>query len=97
MPRIEVQPDLLSAGGARQSALAAHLQELSTQLRSTTAGAAAATGECGASSSISFFGHAWSSALDVLADTVGVRGSNLGAAAGAYLATDRAVVRRPAP
>jgi hypothetical protein len=97
MPRIEVQPDLLSAGGARQSALAAHLQELSVQLSSTTAGAAAAAGDSGAGGSIAFFGHAWSSALDVLADTVGMRGSNLGAAAGAYLATDQAVVRRPGP
>ncbi len=97
MPRIEVQPDLLSAGGARQSALAAHLQELSMQLRSTTADAAAAAGDGGAGGSIAFFGHAWSSALDVLADTVAVRGSNLGAAAGAYLATDHAVVRRPGP
>ena len=70
MPRIEVQPDLLSAGGARQSALAAHLQELSTQLRSTTADAAAAAGDGAAGGSIAFFGHAWSSALDVLADTV---------------------------
>lgn len=97
MPRIEVQPDLLSAGGARQSALASHLQELSTQLRSTAADAAAAAGDGGAGSSIAFFGHAWSSALDVLAETVAVRGSHLGAAAGAYLATDRAVVRRPGP
>jgi hypothetical protein len=97
MPGIEVQPDLLSAGGARQSALAAHLQELSVQLRSTTAGAAAAAGDGGAGCSIAFFGQAWSSVLDVLADTVGVRGSNLGAAAGAYLATDEAAVRRPGP
>jgi hypothetical protein len=97
MPRIEVQPDLLSAGGARQSALAARLQELSVQLRSTTAGAAAAAGDCDAAGSIVSFGRAWSSALDVLAGTVGAHGSNLGAAAGAYLVTDHAVVRRPGP
>jgi hypothetical protein len=97
MASFEVQPDLLEAAGARQAAIAGSLDELSARLRATAACAAAAAGDGGAAASIASFGRGWSSALEVLASTVGAQGANLGAAAGAYLATDRAVVRRPGP
>jgi hypothetical protein len=95
MPRIEVQPEFLSAGSARQAALAGRLQEVSKRLGSTTAAAAAAAGDGGAGGSIVAFGEALSSALDVMATTVGKHGANLGAAAGAYLKTDHGVIRQP--
>jgi hypothetical protein len=95
MARIEVQPEFLSAGGARQAALADRLHEVSKRLGSTTAAAAAAAGDCGAGGSIVSFGEAWASMVDMLATTVATNGENLRAAAGAYVMTDNGVIRRP--
>lgn len=92
MPRIEVEPDLLSGGAARQAALAVRLREMSSHLRSATASAAAAAGDAGAAGAMDSCGQAWSSALDNLAASVSSLGGNLGAAAGAYTGTDQAVI-----
>jgi hypothetical protein len=95
MPRIHVQPDLLSAGGARQRAVADQLVQLGGQLQSATAGAAAAAGNGEAAEAISSFGDTWASVLEHLAGTIAARGANVTAAAGAYVTTDASAVRAP--
>ena len=75
--------------------MAGRLHELSKQLGSTTMAAAAVAGDCAAGGSIVRFGESWASVLDMLATTVGTNGENLRAAAGAYVMTDRGVIRRP--
>jgi hypothetical protein len=95
LPSIHVQPDILSAGGGRQRALADRLVDLGGQLQAATAGAASAAGDGGAAGAISSFGEAWASALEYLAGTIAARGANVTAAAGAYGRTERSVVRAP--
>jgi hypothetical protein len=95
MPRIEVQPESLSAGGARQAAMGERLHELSKRLGSTTMAAGAVAGDCAAGGSMVRFGETWASVLDMLATTVATNGENLGAAADAYVMTDNGVIRQP--
>jgi hypothetical protein len=95
MASIQVRPELLDAGGARQTALASRLHDLSMQLRTTTAGASGAAGEGPAGAAIQSFGQGWSSVLVMLSETIATQGRNLGAAGAAYVATDRCVVRGP--
>ena len=95
MPTIQVQPDLLSAGGERQRALADQLVQLGGQAQSATAGAASAAGGGDVAGAISSFGSTWASALEYLAGTIADRGANVTAAAGAYRKTDASIVKAP--
>lgn len=87
--RIEVQPGELTAAGGRQRVSAGRLLEVSGQLQAAAAGASAAAGDAGAAGAIDAWASSWIGAFGALSHAVGSTGSNLDAAAGAYLATDQ--------
>ena len=88
MPRIEVAPEQLSGGGARQAALAGRVSELRGRLEAAGAQAAGACGDAGAAGAVADYVGAWGVRLDALASSVGGLAGNLGAASGAYVGTD---------
>jgi hypothetical protein len=88
MPRIEVDPGQLHGASARQAGLAGQVMALSGSIQATGSTAAGAAGQAGAGAAISDFAAAWSLSLQMLADSVGGLGGNLGAAGDAYAGTD---------
>lgn len=82
MPRFEVQPEEISAGGARTVALATRVSELQGALR-TVHGSSSAAGGGVAVSAMGGCAEAWSSALGDLGSLVQQLGGHLDAASGA--------------
>jgi uncharacterized protein YukE len=88
MPRIEVDTDTLTAGGAQQSAAGGQAHEAAGELQAAIAAAAAAVGDGGAGGAVGGWGETWSRSLAALADATMSTGGNLTAAGHAYRQTD---------
>jgi hypothetical protein len=88
MPRIEVDTDTLTAGGAQQSAAGGQALEAAGELQAAIAAAAAAVGDGGAGGAVGGWGETWSRSLAALADATMSTGGNLTAAGHAYRQTD---------
>jgi hypothetical protein len=94
MPRIHVDVETLSAGGARQSAAGGDLLQMAGALQAAMSTAAAAVGEAGAGGAVGNWGGTWSRSLAALGDATTRTGGNLGAAARAYQETDTTAMPR---
>jgi hypothetical protein len=94
MPRIQVDTESLTAGGAQQSAAGGQALEAASELRAAIAAAAAAVGDGGAGGAVGDWGSTWSTSLAALADATMRTGGNLGAAGLAYGQTDDSLMRR---
>jgi uncharacterized protein YukE len=93
MPRIEVDTESLTAGGAQQSAAGGQALEAAGELRAAIAAAAAAVGDGGAGGAVGGWGDTWSLSLTALADATQRTGGNLAAAGRAYQETDESQMR----
>jgi hypothetical protein len=94
MPRIDVDVETLSAGGARQTAAGGDFLQLAGALHAAMSAAAAAVGEAGAGGAVGDWGGTWSRSLAALGDAATRTGGNLGAAARAYQETDATAMPR---
>ena len=94
MPRIEVDTDTLTAGGAQQSAAGGQALEAAGELQAAIAAAAAAVGDAGAGGAVGGWGETWSRSLAGLADATLRTGGNLTAAGHAYQQTDDSAMPR---
>ena len=94
MPRIQVDTDSLTAGGAQQSAAGGQALEAAGELQAAIAAAAAAVGDAGAGGAVGDWGTAWSRSLAALGDATMRTGSNLSAAGLTYRETDEGQMRR---
>jgi hypothetical protein len=94
MPRIAVDTDSLTAGGAQQSAAGGRALEAAGELQAAIAAAAAAVGDAGAGGAVGEWGDGWSRGLAGLANATMQTGGNLGAAGLAYQQTDESQMRR---
>ena len=94
MPRIEVDTESLTAGGAQQSAAGGQALEAAGELQAAIAAAAAAVGDSGAGGAVDGWGNTWSVSLAALGDATLRTGANLGAAGLAYQQTDDSQMRR---
>ena len=88
MPRIEVDTESLTAGGAQQSAAGGQALEAASELQAAIAAAAAAVGDGAAGGAVGDWGTTWAAGLAALADATLRTGGNLGAAGRAYQQTD---------
>jgi hypothetical protein len=94
MPRIEVDTESLTAGGAQQSAAGGRAFEAAGELQAAIAAAAAAVGDAGAGGAVGGWGDTWSRSLAALGDATLRTGGNLGAAGLAYQHTDETSMPR---
>jgi hypothetical protein len=94
MPRIEVDTETLTAGGAMQSAAGGQALEAAGELQSAIAAAAAAVGDAGAGGAVGGWGETWSHSLAGLGDATLRTGGNLTAAGHAYQQTDDSAMPR---
>jgi hypothetical protein len=94
MPRIEVDTESLTAGGAQQSLAGGQALEAAGELRAAIAAASAAVGDAGAGGAVGGWGDTWSVSLAALGDATARTGGNLGAAGLAYQQTDDSQMRR---
>jgi hypothetical protein len=92
MPRIEVDTESLTAGGAQQSAAGGQALEAASELRTAIAAAAAAVGDGGAGGAVGDWGGTWAASLAALADAATRTGGNLGTAGLAYQRTDESAM-----
>jgi hypothetical protein len=92
MPRIEVDTDTLTAGGAQQSAAGGQALEAAGELQAAIAAAAAAVGDAGAGGAVGGWGDSWSRSLAALGDATQRTGGNLTAAGHAYRRTDESAM-----
>lgn len=92
MPRIHVDTESLTAGGAQQSAAGGQALEAAGELRTAIAAAAAAVGDAGAGGAVGEWGSGWEAGLAALADATLRTGGNLGAAGLAYQRTDESAM-----
>jgi hypothetical protein len=93
MPRIQVDTESLTAGGAQQSAAGGHALEAAGELDAAIAAAAAAVGDAGAGGAVGEWGITWSRSLAALGDATVRTGGNLTAAGLAYRDTDEGQMR----
>jgi hypothetical protein len=93
MPRIEVDTDSLTAGGAAQTAAGGHALEAAGALQAAMAAAADAVGDAGAGGAVGDWGATWSRSLAALGDATVRTGGNLTAAGQAYRETDEGQMR----
>jgi hypothetical protein len=94
MPRIAVDTESLTAGGAQQSAAGGRALEAAAELQAAIAAAAAAVGDAGAGGAMGDWGGGWSRSLAALAHATMHTGGNLGAAGLAYRLTDESQMQR---
>jgi hypothetical protein len=94
MPRIDVETESLTAGGAQQSAAGGQALEAAGELRAAIAAAAAAVGHAGAGAAVGGWGDSWSLSLAALGHATARTGGNLTAAGHAYRQTDESQMRR---
>jgi hypothetical protein len=94
VPRIHVDVETLSAGGARQSAAGGDLLAMAGELQAAMSAAAAAVGDAAAGGAVGGWGGTWSRSLAGLGDAAARTGGNLGAAARAYQETDTTAMPR---
>jgi hypothetical protein len=92
MPRIDVDTETLTAGGAQQSTAGGQALEAAGELQAAIAAAAAAVGDAGAGGAVGGWGDAWSRNLAALADATLRTGGNLTAAGHAYQRTDESAM-----
>jgi hypothetical protein len=88
MPRIEVDTETLTAGGAQQSAAGGQALEAAGEIQAAIAAASAAVGDAGAGGAVGGWGETWSRSLAMLGDATLRTGGNLTAAGNAYRQTD---------
>jgi hypothetical protein len=93
MPRIQVDTESLTAGGAQQSAAGGHALEAAGELDAAIAAAAAAVGDAGAGGAVGDWGISWARSLAALGDATARTGGNLSAAGLAYRDTDEGQMR----
>jgi hypothetical protein len=93
MPRIQVDTESLTAGGARQSAAGGQALEAAGELQAAIAAAASAVGDAGAGGAVGDWGTSWSRSLAALGDATLRTGGNLTAAGAAYRETDDGQMR----
>jgi hypothetical protein len=93
MPRIQVDTDSLTAGGARQSAAGGQALEAAGELQAAIAAAAAAVGDAGAGGAVGGWGTEWSRSLAALGEATVRTGGNLTGAGSAYRDTDDSQMR----
>lgn len=94
MPRIEVDTESLTAGGAQQSAAGGQALEAAGELQAAISAAAVAVGDAGAEGAVGSWGETWSRSLAALGDATLRTGGNLSAAGHAYQQTDDSLMRR---
>jgi hypothetical protein len=94
MPRIQVDTESLTAGGAQQSAAGGQALEAAGELQAAMAAAAAAVGDAGAGGAIGDWGATWSRSVAALGEATLRTGDNLSAAGLAYRDTDEGQMRR---
>jgi hypothetical protein len=94
MPRIQVDTDSLTAGGAEHSAAGGQALEAAGELQAAMAAAAAAVGDAGAGGAVGDWGVTWSRSLSALGDATVRTGNNLTDAARVYQQTDESQMRR---
>jgi hypothetical protein len=94
MPRIQVDTESLTAGGAQQSAAGGQALEAAGELQAAMAAAAAAVGDAGAGGAVGDWGTAWSRGLAALGDATVRTGGNLSAAGLVYRDTDEGQMKR---
>jgi hypothetical protein len=93
MPRINVDTESLTAGGARQSAAGGQALEAAGELEAAIAAAADAVGDAGAGGAVGDWGATWARSLAALGDATLRTGGNLTAAGEAYRETDEGLIR----
>jgi hypothetical protein len=93
MPRIQVDTDSLTAGGAQQSTAGGQALEAAGELQAAIAAAAAAVGDAGAGGAIGDWGTTWARSLAALGDATVRTGGNLASAGLAYRDTDEGQMR----
>ena len=92
MPRIDVDTETLTAGGAQQSAAGGQALEAAGELQAAIAAAASAVGDAGAGGAVGGWGDTWSLSLVAFADATLRTGGNLTAAGRAYQQTDESAM-----
>lgn len=88
MPRIEVDPGELGSASGAQDGASRILASAGPALNVAAADASGSAGSGAAYAAIGNWGEGWSIALQALAAVVGQTATNVGAAGGAYTATD---------
>ena len=95
MALIGVRPGELASASGQQLEVADRIRQLASRAEMAASQAAAGCGEAVAAQAVQDAGSSWRQSLELIANSVGGQGTNVGVSGQAYTATDSSVM--PAP